>query len=242
MRVRFDRSLVGHALAHSAKLLTTVEKFVLSTLAHYFALAAYEDPLLTSEILTALNFTCSRLVTRHSRLDVLRPPPLFPLSRSLSATLITHFEGPDDFVRQALSPYDPSDLAKVFPRVVTINSDSIHPPIYGTLLMKIIKTVAAQDVKPPKVKFVLRLVKVDEGVRYLIIDGCSELLSLIVDLVDSYIFEEARPESGAKAFHICYLNTNHWEKTTLNPINKVALGAVMTAREEQGLKQAPAFF
>ena len=224
------------------ELISIVQNFFNSTLTHYINLAACIEPDQTTKILVALNFTCSKIVTRDTRVAFLRPPPMFPLSRSLSATLITHFEGSEDFVRQALSPYDPSDLAKVFPRVVTINSDSIHPPIYGTLLMKIIKTVAAQDVKPPKVKFVLRLVKVDEGVRYLIIDACSEVLSLIADLVDGYIFEEARPESGAKAFHICYLNTNHWEKTTLNPINKVALGAVMTAREEQGLKQAPAIF
>ena len=205
------------------ELVSTVQNFFFSTLTHYINLAASAHPEQATKILAALNFTCSRVVTRDTRVAFVRPPPLFPLSRSLSATLITHFEGSDDFARQALSPYDPSDLAKVFPRVVTINSDSIHPPIYGTLLMKIIKTVAAQDVQPPKVKFLLRLVKVDEGVRYLIIDGCSELLSLIVDLVDSYIFEEARPESRAKAFHVCYLNTNHWEKTKLNPLNKVAL-------------------
>ena len=224
------------------ELISIVQNFFNSTLTHYINLAACIEPDQTTKILEALNFTCNKVVTRDTRVAFLRPPPMFPLSRSLSATLITHFEGSEDFVRQALSPYNPSDLAKVFPTVVTIDSNYIHPPIYGTLLMKIIKTVAAQDVQPPKVEFSLRLVKDDEGVRYLIIDGCIEVLSLIADLVDSYIFEEARPESRAKAFHVCYLNTNHWEKTKLNPLNKVALGAVMTAREEQGLKLAPTIF
>ena len=143
MRRFLEMWLVGDMIAHKEDLICTVESFFFATLTHYTNLAASTDPDFTSGMMTALNLTCSRLVTKHQRIGFARRPPLYPLSRSLSATLITHFEGSADFVRQALSPFNPSNHSQAFPVTLIIKSNSLFPPIYGTLLMKIIKTVAA---------------------------------------------------------------------------------------------------
>ena len=100
----------------------------------YIYLAASSNDHIMQALLPALNLSCSGLVTKEVRQADRRPRPKFPTSPLLSATLLTYFEGSTNFIRQALSPFYPSDYSHPWNEVTTIKKEQLFPPIIGTLL------------------------------------------------------------------------------------------------------------